>query len=71
MESRVPALRCVRSVEGAHTFATHEGMAGSTIWATGRVPRETKSMVFVQGHLEQNDRPILAFSSVSKKLAPR
>lgn len=47
------------------------GVAGSTIWATGRVLRQTKSMVFVQGHLEQNDQPILAFSSVSKKLAPR
>ena len=47
------------------------GVAGTPIWATGRVLRETKSMVFVQGQLDQNDQPILAFSSVAKKLAPR
>ncbi len=47
------------------------GVAGSTILATGRVLRETKSMVFVQGQLEQNGQPILGFSSAAKKLTPR
>lgn len=47
------------------------GVAGSTILATGRVLRETKSMVFVQGLLEQNGQPILGFSSAAKKITPR
>ena len=47
------------------------GVADTPIYASGRVLRETKSMVFVQGQLDQNDEPILAFSSASKKLKPR
>jgi uncharacterized protein (TIGR00369 family) len=47
------------------------GVAGTPIYATGRVVRETKSMVFVQGQLEQNGQPILGFSSAAKKLTPR
>ncbi len=47
------------------------GVAGAPIYASGRVVRETKSMVFVQGQLGQNDQPILAFSSVAKKLTTR
>lgn len=46
------------------------GAPGTPIYATGRVLRETKSMVFVQGQLDQNERSILAFSSVSKRLTP-
>ena len=46
------------------------GVSGTLIEATGRVVRATKSMVFVQGHLEQNGQPILAFSSVLKKVTP-
>jgi uncharacterized protein (TIGR00369 family) len=47
------------------------GVAGAPIYGTGRVARETKSMVFVQGQLDQNEQAILAFSSVAKKLTPR
>ena len=47
------------------------GVAGSPIYAEGRVVRETKSMVFLQGLLEQNGAPILTFSGVLKKLRPR
>ncbi len=47
------------------------GVADAPIYASGRVVRSTKSMVFVQGQLDQNDQPILAFSSVAKKLTPR
>ena len=46
------------------------GVSGTPIEATGRVVRATKSMVFVQGHVEQNGQPILAFSSVLKKVTP-
>ena len=47
------------------------GVAGSPVYAEGRVVRETKSMLFMQGHLEQNGAPILTFSGVLKKLKPR
>jgi uncharacterized protein (TIGR00369 family) len=47
------------------------GVAGAPVYATGRVVRETASMAFVQGQLDQNSQPILAFSSVMKKLTPR
>ena len=46
------------------------GVSGALIEGTGRVVRATKSMVFVQGHLEQNGQPILTFSSVLKKVTP-
>ncbi len=46
------------------------GVSGAPIEATGRVVRATKSMVFVQGHIEQSGQPILAFSSVMKKVTP-
>ena len=45
------------------------GVSGTLIEAAGRVVRATKSMVFVQGQLEQSGQPILAFSSVLKKVA--
>ncbi|MEQ1873723.1 MAG: PaaI family thioesterase [Ilumatobacteraceae bacterium] len=47
------------------------GVAGTPIHATGRVVRDTKSMVFVQAELQQNAQPILTFSSVAKKITPR
>ena len=47
------------------------GTVGMPIYATGRIVRETKSMVFVQAQLEQNEQPILAFSSTMKKITPR
>lgn len=47
------------------------GIAGAPVYATGRVVRETKSMVFLQAQLEQNDQPIFAFSSAMKKITPR
>ena len=46
-------------------------VAGTPIHATGRIVRDTKSMVFVQAELEQNAQPILTFSSVAKKITPR
>lgn len=55
------------------TFNTEfvgSGAAGAPIYGTGRIVRETKSMVFLQAQLEQNDQPILAFSSAMKKITP-
>jgi acyl-coenzyme A thioesterase PaaI-like protein len=47
------------------------GVTGAPIHGTARLLRETKSMVFVQGQLEQNGLPILAFSSTAKKITQR
>jgi acyl-coenzyme A thioesterase PaaI-like protein len=47
------------------------GALGVPVHGTGRVVRETKSMVFVQGQLAQEDQPILMFSSVARKISPR
>jgi uncharacterized protein (TIGR00369 family) len=47
------------------------GVVGSPIYATGQIVRDTKSLVFVHGRLEQNDKPIFMFSSVMKKITPR
>ena len=47
------------------------GVVGSPINATGRIVRDTKSLAFVHGHLEQDDKPIFMFSSVMKKITPR
>ena len=33
--------------------------------------RDPKSMVFVQGQLDQEGQPILVFSSVARKITPR
>lgn len=44
------------------------GVAGAPIYAEGRVMRETRSLVFLQGWLEQNGAPIMTFSGVLKKL---
>jgi uncharacterized protein (TIGR00369 family) len=47
------------------------GVAGTPVYATGRVVRETNSMVFLQAQLEQNGQAIFAFSSAMKKITPR
>lgn len=47
------------------------GVADTPIYATGRVLRETNSMVFVQGQLDQNEQAILAFSSSLRQRYPR
>lgn len=47
------------------------GALGVPVYGTGRVVRDTKSMVFVQGQLDQEDQPILVFSSVARKITPR
>lgn len=47
------------------------GTVGEPVYATGRVIRETGTMLFVQGELTQLDQPILTFSSVGKKITPR
>ena len=47
------------------------GVVGSPIYATGQIVRDTKSLVFVHGQLEQADKPIFTFSSVMKKITPR
>lgn len=44
------------------------GVAGTPVYAEGRVVRETKSLVFVQGVLEQDGQPIMAFSGTLKKI---
>lgn len=47
------------------------GVLGLPVYGTGRVVRETRSMVFVQGQLDQEHQPILMFSSVARKITPR
>lgn len=47
------------------------GVVGSTIYASGRIVRDTKSLAFVHGQLDQDDKPIFTFSSVMKKITPR
>lgn len=47
------------------------GVVGSTIYSTGRIVRDTKSLAFVHGQLEQDDKPICTFSSVMTKITPR
>ena len=47
------------------------GVVGVPVYGTGRVVRATKSMVFVQGQLDQSDEPILLFSSVWRKITTR
>jgi acyl-coenzyme A thioesterase PaaI-like protein len=47
------------------------GALGVPVYGTGRVVRDTKSMVFVQGQLDQEDQPILVFSSVARRITPR
>ncbi len=47
------------------------GVAGVPVYAEGRIVRETKSMVFLQGTLEQDGQPIMAFSGTLKKIRPR
>jgi uncharacterized protein (TIGR00369 family) len=47
------------------------GVVGSPIYATGRIVRDTKSLAFVHGQMEQHEQPILTFSSVMKKITPR
>ena len=46
------------------------GVAGVPVYGTGRIVRETNSMVFLQAQLEQDNRPVLAFSSAMKKITP-
>lgn len=41
---------------------------GITIRGSGRVTRAAKSLIFVQGALEQQGAPVLAFSGILKKL---
>ena len=44
------------------------GDLSAPIYGRGRLLKATRSMVFVQGQLEQNETPILAFSGTLKKL---
>lgn len=46
------------------------GAPGAVVEAQGRVVKQTKSLVFVQGVLMQGDAPILAFSGTLKKIKP-
>jgi len=46
------------------------GKPDASIEATGHVVRATRSLVFVQGQLDQDGQPILTFSSVLKKVDP-
>ncbi len=52
-----------RFAETVLPFAERNGSADQA--------RETKSMVFVQGQLDQENQPILMFSSVARKITPR
>lgn len=44
------------------------GAPGAVVEALGRVVKQTKSLVFVQGLLMQGGQPILAFSGTLKKI---
>jgi acyl-coenzyme A thioesterase PaaI-like protein len=44
------------------------GTLDGPIYAEGHVARDTRSLVFVQGRLEQNNATIMTFSGVLKKL---
>jgi acyl-coenzyme A thioesterase 13 len=44
------------------------GRAGVIVEAAGRVIKQTKSLVFVQGVLTQEGEPVLAFSGTLKKI---
>ncbi|KAF0181278.1 MAG: thioesterase family protein [Alphaproteobacteria bacterium] len=44
------------------------GAPGAMVEAEGRVVKQTKSLVFVQGVLSQGGQPILAFSGTLKKI---
>lgn len=44
------------------------GVGGVPVYAEGRVIRETRSVVFVQGVLEQDGKSIMAFSGALKKI---
>jgi uncharacterized protein (TIGR00369 family) len=44
------------------------GTLAGPVYAEGRVARQTKSLLFVQGWLEQNGETIMTFSGVLKKL---
>lgn len=44
------------------------GTLDGPVYAEGRVARQTKSLVFVQGWLEQNGATIATFSGVLKKI---
>lgn len=46
------------------------GVAGAVVEAEGRVVKQTRSLVFVQGVLSQGGAPILAFSGTLKKIKP-
>lgn len=64
-----------RELQGAHavtvTFNAEfvgAGTPGAVVEAEGRVVKQTKSLVFVQGLLMQGGQPLLAFSGTLKKI---
>jgi uncharacterized protein (TIGR00369 family) len=66
------------ALQGAHavtvTFNAEfvgAGVAGAVVEAEGRVVKQTRSLVFLQGALIQNGAPILAFSGTLKKIKER
>lgn len=50
-------------------FLSAGGLA-AIVYAEGELLRETRSLVFVRGIVTQAKRPLLAFSSTLKKIAP-
>lgn len=44
------------------------GKSGVPLMGQGQITRETGSMIFIQGRLAQEDRPIIAFSGILKKI---
>jgi acyl-coenzyme A thioesterase PaaI-like protein len=44
---------------------------GSLVECTGEVVKATRSMVFVRGLMTAGDGPVMSFSAVLKKIAPR
>jgi uncharacterized protein (TIGR00369 family) len=50
-------------VGAAHAF--------SPVYARGEVIRNTRSLIFVQARLEQDNKPVLAFSGTLKKITPK
>ena len=47
------------------------GVAGIPLYSRGEIIRTTRDLIFVRGVLTQNEKPILSYSGIIKKVVPR
>lgn len=47
------------------------GKPGAVITSKGEVVRQTRSMLFVRGIMEQDRKPVFSYSGILKRVAPR